>query len=384
MKLHSDRVSRVHPGRRVFQVVARRASQCSVAGLICTLIAFVSPHSAAAVSSLYAFDALSLPEFQVSESANDAAADAPADASLATPEPSAAPPERVPTASPDGDDVDPVATLCAQIDEKLTSVSFEQCMGFGLQPSGAVSNRHKTIATRDFAPDTGRPGARVLLVGGIHGDEYSSVTAVFKWLERLEKNEGGGFHWRVVPLLNPDGLLMPPNQSQRMNANGVDLNRNFPTPNWQTEAVDYWVNRTRRNKRRYPGPEPLSEPESRWLANQIETYQPDAVISVHAPHGIVDFDGPRIPPDNLGPLELRLLGTYPGSMGRYIGVYKGIPLLTLELESALKLPEDEDMAGIWFDMVDWLVAKVGTEDASRVAADREAPADPRVSEAPKP
>lgn len=253
--------------------------------------------------------------------------------------------------------VDPVVSLCAEIDEKLSSVGFTECVERDLRESGAVSRENKIIAFRDFAPATGKTAGRVLLVGGIHGDEYSSVTAVFKWLRRLERRQGGAFYWRVVPLLNPDGLLMPPDQSQRMNANGVDLNRNFPTPNWETEAMDYWVNRTRKSKRRYPGPAPLSEPESKWLASQIEEYKPDAVISVHAPHGIVDFDGPRIPPDNLGPLELRLLGTYPGSMGRYIGVYKGIPLLTIELESAMKLPDAKDMDGIWFDMIDWLSAK---------------------------
>ncbi|MFK8015787.1 MAG: M14 family zinc carboxypeptidase [Gammaproteobacteria bacterium] len=278
------------------------------------------------------------------------------------------------------DGVDPIATLCAQIDDKLTSVGFEQCMARSLQPSGAVSNRRKAIAMRDFAPNANAPSGRVLLVGGIHGDEYSSVTAVFKWLERLERQQGGNFYWRVVPLLNPDGLLMPPEQSQRMNANGVDLNRNFPTPNWKREAMDYWVNRTRKSKRRYPGPEALSEPESRWLAQQIEEYQPDAVISVHAPHGIVDFDGPRIPPDNLGPLELRLLGTYPGSMGRYVGVYKGIPLLTIELESAVRLPADSDMDGIWFDMIDWLSAKVGGE---RVVEEGTEPERQRLSTGPK-
>ncbi|MFK7888215.1 MAG: M14 family zinc carboxypeptidase [Gammaproteobacteria bacterium] len=311
------------------------------------------------ISSLHNFDAFELEIFAptTSPDALDVAQEA-----IIEPE---IPVASVPAATGDSDDVDPVATLCAEIDEKLTSVSFEDCMAHKLEPSGAVSIRRKTIATRDFAPSNGKPSGRVLLVGGIHGDEYSAVTAVFNWLEQLEGQQGGDFHWRVVPLLNPDGLLMPPNESQRMNANGVDLNRNFPTPDWEVEAVDYWVNKTRRSKRRYPGTAPLSEPESRWLAGQIEEYQPDAVISVHAPHGIVDFDGPRIPPDNLGPLELRLLGTYPGSMGRYIGVYKGIPLLTIELESALRLPSDEDMDGIWFDMIDWLDAKVGEPNDTR-------------------
>ena len=335
--------------------------------LCCVLLA----SQASVIGPVILLDPLSLPVFNADTDASEETLSVDALASMVRPD--AAP------ATEAADDVDPIATLCSQLDEKLTSVNFEECMALGLRPSGALSRKRKVIATRDFAPKSGAPSGRVLLVGGIHGDEYSSVTAVFKWLGRLESQQGGNFYWRVVPLLNPDGLLMPPNQSQRMNANGVDLNRNFPTPNWKREAMDYWVNRTRKSKRRYPGPEALSEPESRWLAQQIEDYQPDAVISVHAPHGIVDFDGPRIPPDNLGPLELRLLGTYPGSMGRYIGVYKGIPLLTLELESAVRLPGDADMDGIWFDMIDWLSAKVGGE---RVAEEQRDTDESRVSGGP--
>ncbi len=253
---------------------------------------------------------------------------------------------------------DGIYRLCSQLDQKLTSISLDTCLDANLQPSGAFTNRQRVIALRDFLPESGDPVGRVLLIGGIHGDEYSSVTIVFRWLKQLSEQQGGPFHWRVVPLMNPDGLLMPPGESQRMNANGVDLNRNFPTPNWQEEATDYWVNRTRKSKRRYPGTAPLSEPESRWLAEQIEEFQPDAVISVHAPHGIVDFDGPQVPPNNLGPLELRLLGTYPGSMGRYIGVFKSIPILTVELESALRLPDSDDVDRIWHDTIAWLNHRV--------------------------
>ena len=94
------------------------------------------------------------------------------------------------------------------------------------------------------------------------------------------------------------------------------------------------------------------------------------MISVHAPHGIVDCDGPNQPPENLGPLELQLLGTYPGSMGRYVGVNKGIPLLTIELESAEQMPSTNDITAIWRDTVSWLDAKVGSEDKLAVTSER--------------
>lgn len=251
-----------------------------------------------------------------------------------------------------------VGDFCRRVDVKLSSVGRGECLSYGLTPSGAYSNEDTPLLYRDFGPVDAAPRARILLVGGIHGDEYSSATIVFKWLEHLGKQKHGQFEWRVVPVLNPDGLLRPPRMSQRMNANGVDLNRNFPSPDWDTEAPKYWVERTRRNKRRYPGPAALSEPESRWLVEQLDSFKPDAVISVHAPHGIVDFDGPRIPPARLGPLDLRLLGTYPGSMGRYIGLHRGIPLLTVELESAFAMPAAEDMNLIWDDTLAWIEESV--------------------------
>jgi hypothetical protein len=139
-----------------------------------------------------------------------------------------------------------------------------------------------------------------------------------------------------------------------MNANGVDLNRNFPCPQWHESTQDYWVRRTSSNPRRYPGPDPLSEPESHWLAEEIESFDPDVIISVHAPHGLVDFDGPPHPPEKLGPLELKLLGTYPGSLGRFAGVYRNIPVLTIELASATSMPKVSDQRRIWRDLIRWL------------------------------
>jgi murein peptide amidase A len=270
---------------------------------------------------------------------------------------------------PDGSDA--VRGLCRRIDAKLSSVSLAECLAARLTDSGATSIEHTALAYRDVEP-SGVPEARVLLVGGIHGDEFSSVSVVFKWLTALQRQPDARFYWRIVPLLNPDGLLMPPAQSRRMNAHGVDLNRNFPTADWDQQAWQYWVNIAQRNERRYPGPAPLSEPETAWLVSQIESFHPDAVVSVHAPYGVVDCDGPDQPPNRLGPLELQLLGTYPGSMGRYVGVNKGIPMLTVELESAEHMPTADDVAAIWRDMVNWLDKKVGKR--GKLAANEKSPA----------
>lgn len=245
-----------------------------------------------------------------------------------------------------------VVDVCQRISNKLASVKYKECDS-GLVLSSAQSVKGTPILIKEYPPLAGRnPQSRILLIGGIHGDEYSSVSVIFKWMNKLNSYHSGLFHWKVVPLLNPDGLLQ--RKSQRMNASGVDLNRNFPTRNWQQETQQYWVARTGKNPRRYPGSAALSEPETRWLHKLIEEFKPDAIVSVHAPYGVLDFDGPRRAPEKLGHLYLNLLGAYPGSLGNYAGVENDIPVITIELPHAGIMPSSAQITDIWVDLVRWL------------------------------
>jgi len=256
--------------------------------------------------------------------------------------------------------------LCKLIGNKLASVSEQECLDLELMPSGHSSVKDQVISIREYPPlGKRKPLGKVLFVSGIHGDEFAAVSVTFKWMHILKKHHSGLFHWRFAPLMNPDGLLQK--KSQRMNAKGVDLNRNFPTVSWDQALVDYWEKRTGKNMRRYPGPHALSEPESRWLFTEISNFQPDVVISVHAPHGIVDFDGPRkTAPEKLGNLNLKLLGTYPGSLGNYANIYGGMPLVTLELPHAGIMPSDKHIRAIWTDLVRWLINKVEWKSSREV------------------
>jgi protein MpaA len=210
---------------------------------------------------------------------------------------------------------------------------------------------------RDFqAAAPGGAAQRILLVGGIHGDEFSSVSIIFRFMERLAADASQPFHWRVLPVLNPDGLLSAP--ATRTNARGVDLNRNFPTPEWERTALPYWASRTGRDPRRYPGPAPQSEPEARWLLRHIERFRPHLIISVHAPYGVLDYDGPLEPPQRLGFLSLQLLGTFPGSLGNYAGTYLGVPVVTLELPRAGLMPTAAQIGGLWADLRAYLEQNV--------------------------
>ena len=258
-----------------------------------------------------------------------------------------------PLAMAAGVNTDLVLQLCKRVAGKLGSVSLSDCTQRRLLHDGGYSVNGAPLLYKDYAPFDGVPvQARVMLIGGIHGDEYASVSIVYKWLKILDRYHSGRFHWRIIPILNPDGMLRK--HSQRMNANGVDLNRNFPTRDWQEKSRFYWVNRTYRNPRRYPGPSALSEPESQWLVKQINGFKPDVIVSVHAPHGILDFDGPREPPQHFGHLHLRLLGTYPGSLGHYAGVERDIPIITIELASAGIMPSKKEIRNIWSGLVEWL------------------------------
>ncbi|AZP11456.1 M14 family zinc carboxypeptidase [Undibacterium parvum] len=242
---------------------------------------------------------------------------------------------------------------CATLVARLPKVSANECRATKLQASGSSSLNGFPILTKDVAADPGRKQAlKVLLLGGIHGDEQTASSVVFKWLELQGKSNTQEFQWKVAPIVNPDGLLAA--KPKRVNARGVDLNRNFPTPNWQQDAPKYWANTTRSDPRRYPGKMPISEPESLWVYDTIEKYRPDVIISVHAPFGVLDLDGPAKPPKSFGRLWYNRVGVYPGSLGNYSGLHKNIPVVTIELPNAVMMPPDAEVQRIWLDMQSWI------------------------------
>lgn len=248
------------------------------------------------------------------------------------------------------------AVWCNQLTPRLPGVSVQTCQRSGLVPSGALSLKGFPILMRTIPAKnvkSGKEPVRILMLGGIHGDELTSASIVFQWLQWMSAGPAQNFHWSIVPVVNPDGLLAP--KPQRVNANGVDLNRNFPTPGWSKDAPRYWAKATGSDPRRYPGKAPLSEPESRWLDSEIERFRPDVIISIHAPFGVLDFDGPSpVPPKRFGHLWFNRVGVYPGSLGNYGGMHKNVPVVTIELPNALEMPTELEMRRIWGDMLSWI------------------------------
>ena len=252
---------------------------------------------------------------------------------------------------------DEIHNTCMRIAKKLSSVNLNECLDRQFSHSGHFSEKQTPLILKEYPPLENRKAqARILMLGGIHGDEYSSVTIMFKWMAILDKYHSGLFHWKIAPLVNPDGLLQK--KSQRMNANGVDLNRNFKNGKNKNISLTYWKKHTWKDPRRYPGAVPMSEAETQWMAKLIKEFKPDAIIAVHAPYGVVDFDGPPKPPTHLGPLHLRLLGTYPGSLGNFAGIQLNIPVVTVELPYAGIMPSKKEINRIWIDLVAWLKKNV--------------------------
>ncbi len=111
------------------------------------------------------------------------------------------------------------------------------------------------------------PG-ELLVFGCIHGDECGASA--------IEPTIGGcpdpSADIFIVPDLDPDGSAA----RSRLNAHGVDLNRNF-NAGWRPAGEA--------GSAEYPGPRPFSEPETRLAARIVHALEPAATIWFHQYRG---------------------------------------------------------------------------------------------------
>ncbi|QCU89578.1 M14 family zinc carboxypeptidase [Thiomicrorhabdus sediminis] len=252
-----------------------------------------------------------------------------------------------------------IESFCKEWSHTLRTVKYDGCLELNMQAGPIASIEKRAIPIKRFTPaeqHSNKPTGNILFISGIHGDEYTAISLTYLWMMNMQANQNETRqNWMFFPLANPDGLFQGP--ATRVNANGVDINRNFPSPDWDELALKSW--QRYKNKRRYPGESANSEPETQLLVNTIKEFKPDAIISIHAPYGLLDYDGPdHAIPNKIGALHHRELGTYPGSLGRYAGEYLNIPVLTLELRSAGSMPSQQEIFKMWRDVELWTEQKI--------------------------
>ena len=90
------------------------------------------------------------------------------------------------------------------------------------------------------------------------------------------------------------------------------------------------------------------------MHEQILSFKPQLIVSIHAPYGVLDFDGPTVPPSKLGRLYLVQVGIFPGSLGNYGGVHKCVPVVTIELPNSTRTLLDAETRQMWLDLQRWM------------------------------
>ena len=169
----------------------------------------------------------------------------------------------------------------------------------------------------------------VLVIGCMHGDEPQGEHLINEYLKNNKDSK-----LVFIPCLNPDGVKA----KKRVNANGVDLNRNFPTKNWKLTEKNQF----------FGGVEPASEVETKFLINVVEEIKPQLILTLHAPYKVVNYDGEakeiaqKISQIIGYPTEASIGYPTPGSFGTWAGVEKGIPTITLELDEECDVTELEE------------------------------------------
>lgn len=166
---------------------------------------------------------------------------------------------------------------------------------------------------------------KLLIIGVFHGDEFQGEYFINSYLKQDNTPSKNEIHY--IPRLNKN--------NKRVNLNNVDLNRNFPTKNWVKSKKDDY----------FGGEEPNSEKETRFLVDLIEKEKYDAIITIHSPYKVINFDGPAL---ELSKEIQKFLGykitndigyPTPGSFGTYCGIERNIPTITIEIDEAEDLEE---------------------------------------------
>lgn len=154
-----------------------------------------------------------------------------------------------------------------------------------LQPNTAMAEDVTRIVEKTFGISAeGREitgyeigdGENVLLLfGAIHGDERGTKDMLERLVEEIARKPSRVADDKklvIIPLVNPDGYFT---REDKLNANAVNLNRNFATDEWI-------VQEDQDDPETYAGEKPFTEIESNLIRTVVEEYRPDVMIAYHS------------------------------------------------------------------------------------------------------
>lgn len=201
----------------------------------------------------------------------------------------------------------------------------------------------------------GSGATTILYTGAIHGNEQSSRYIMQQWIAELEakaRETPADRQIVVIPVVNPDGIA----RSGRNNARSVNLNRNFPTFNWTSDTTVSGGS----VEKGAGGPSPLSEPESKALANFTLNLRPRFIVTYHSSGSLVNSNDVGVS-ISLGQQYARLAGygfisnaatneTFGFVMtGTYEDwlIEQGIPAILIELNTDRGYHFTQNRAALW-------------------------------------
>lgn len=211
--------------------------------------------------------------------------------------------------------------------EKLTYKKLEEYLQRlkAEYPFLKVATCGKTVMGKElFALCFGSGKRKVLYVGGTHATEWITSLFLLDFCESLLQGERQGtclsgysvkeifdeVTFIAIPMLNPDGVdialsgisgcgkmkeeiydICKFNFSQwNANANGVDLNHNFNADWYSLRDFEEQNGITSPSPRRYGGPYPESEPESKAIVEFLRNVKVDRLYSFHSQGEEIFYD----------------------------------------------------------------------------------------------
>ncbi|NLW65967.1 MAG: gamma-D-glutamyl-meso-diaminopimelate peptidase [Clostridiales bacterium] len=201
---------------------------------------------------------------------------------------------------------------------------------------------------------------RVLFCAAHHANEWLTSIVLLNYIRSLcENGDIGGYTACFVPLLNPDGMdivsgalcsgpyfeeaaetalrypHIPFPSGWKANIRGVDLNLQYPARWEKAKMIKAAGGYNSPSPRDFAGFCPLSEPESRALAELTENFLPHVAISLHSQGEVIYYSHAGAAPEGA-----RQLGEKMAAAGGY------------QLEIT---PAESDNAGY----KDWVIARFG-------------------------